>query len=44
MLVWLWQLRGLERLYKSEFAGLMEALNGFERDWLDGGEVAAKLV
>ncbi|OXV11546.1 hypothetical protein Egran_00692 [Elaphomyces granulatus] len=43
MLVRLWQLRGLERLYKSEFAGLMEALNDFEKDWLDGGELAAKL-
>lgn len=44
MLVRLWQLRGLDRLYRSGFAGLMEALNDFEREWLDGGEVAAKLV
>lgn len=40
----LWQLRGLEQLYKSGFAGLMEALEDFEREWLAGGEVASKLV
>jgi hypothetical protein len=44
MLVRLWLLRGLEKLYRSGFAGLMEALGDFEREWLDGGEVAAKLV
>ncbi|KAL5340085.1 rab-GTPase-TBC domain-containing protein [Aspergillus crustosus] len=44
MFVRLWQLRGLEQLYRSGFAGLMEALGDFERDWLDGGEVAAKLT
>lgn len=44
MLVRLWQLRGLEALYKSGFAGLMEALADFEREWLAGGEVATKLV
>lgn len=43
MLVRLWQLRGLERLYQSGFSGLMEALSDFEREWLDAGEVAAKL-
>ncbi|OOF99935.1 hypothetical protein ASPCADRAFT_402588 [Aspergillus carbonarius ITEM 5010] len=43
MLVRLWQLRGLERLYQSGFAGLMEALGDFEREWLEKGEVAAKL-
>ncbi|KKA23626.1 TBC domain protein [Rasamsonia emersonii CBS 393.64] len=43
MLVRLWQLRGLERLYKPGFAGLMEALNDFEKEWLAGGEVAEKL-
>ncbi|OJJ44267.1 hypothetical protein ASPZODRAFT_121454, partial [Penicilliopsis zonata CBS 506.65] len=43
MLVRLWQLRGLERLYRSGFSGLMEALNDFEREWLESGEVAAKL-
>lgn len=44
MLVRIWQLRGLDRLYRSGFSGLMEALNNFENDWLDGGEVAEKLV
>jgi hypothetical protein len=44
MLARLWQLRGLEELYKSGFAGLMEALADFEREWLAGGEVATKLV
>ncbi|KAL4897220.1 rab-GTPase-TBC domain-containing protein [Aspergillus ambiguus] len=43
MLVRLWQVRGLERLYQSGFSGLMEALGDFENDWLAGGEVAAKL-
>ena len=44
MLVRMWQLRGLARLYQSGFDGLMEALNEFEKKWLDGGEVAVKLV
>ncbi len=44
MLVRLWQLRGLERLYQSGFEGLMQALEEFEKDWLGKGEVAAKLV
>lgn len=44
MLVRLFQLRGLERLYQSGFEGLMQALNEFEKDWLATGEVAAKLV
>ncbi|KAJ5674077.1 hypothetical protein N7462_009516 [Penicillium macrosclerotiorum] len=44
MLARLWQLRGLEELYRSGFAGLMEALDDFEREWLAGGEVASKLT
>ena len=44
MMVRLWQLRGLERLYEQGFTGLIEALDGFEKDWLAGGEIAAKLV
>ena len=44
MLVRLWQLRGLERLYQSGFEGLMQALGEFEKDWLGKEEVAAKLV
>jgi hypothetical protein len=44
MLVRLWQLRGLERLYEAGFEGLMEALDDFEKNWLDGGDIAKKLV
>ena len=44
MLVRLWQLRGLERLYQSGFEGLMQALDEFEKDWLGKADVAAKLV
>ena len=44
MLVRLWMHRGLERLYESGFAGLMDALEDFEKNWLRGGEVAKKLV
>jgi hypothetical protein len=44
MLVRMWQLRGLECLYKSGFEGLMKALEEFEKTWLAGGEVSVKLV
>ena len=44
MLVRLWQLRGLERLYQSGFEGLMQALEDFEKTWLGDSEVAKKLV
>ncbi|KAK2768183.1 hypothetical protein FQN54_000035 [Arachnomyces sp. PD_36] len=44
MLVRLWQLRGLDRLYRSGFTGLMEALDDFEKGWLAGGEVAEQLT
>ncbi|ETN44177.1 uncharacterized protein HMPREF1541_10727 [Cyphellophora europaea CBS 101466] len=44
MLVRLWELRGLEKLYKHGFGGLMEALADFENKWLGQGEVAKKLV
>jgi hypothetical protein len=40
----MWQLRGLERLYQPGFAGLMTALKNFEEHWLEGKEVAKKLV
>ncbi|CAE7015881.1 hypothetical protein P3342_004188 [Pyrenophora teres f. teres] len=43
MLVRLWQLRGMERLYEAGFEGLMEALDDFELNWLRGGDVAKKL-
>lgn len=44
MLVRMWQLRGLARLYHSGFEGLMDALDEFEKKWLGSGEVATKLV
>ncbi|KAI9806634.1 MAG: hypothetical protein M1825_006091 [Sarcosagium campestre] len=44
MLVRLWQLRGLQRLYDAGFEGLMEALREFEKKWLSGGDVAKKLA
>ncbi|KAK4947115.1 hypothetical protein LTR10_013886 [Elasticomyces elasticus] len=43
MLVRLWQLRGLEQLFQSEFVGLIAALDEFEREWLGSGDVAQKL-
>ncbi|KAI9884554.1 MAG: hypothetical protein M1823_003649 [Watsoniomyces obsoletus] len=43
MLVRLWQLRGLERLYQAGFNGLMEALGEFEMEWLSQSSVSAKL-
>ncbi|KAI4261559.1 MAG: hypothetical protein L6R42_003240 [Xanthoria sp. 1 TBL-2021] len=43
MLVRLWQLRGLERLYQSGFEGLMQALEEFETGWLANGVVSQKL-
>ena len=44
MLVRMWQLRGLDRLYKAGFEGLMQALDEFEKTWLAGGSIAVKLV
>jgi hypothetical protein len=44
MLVRMWQLRGLERLYQPGFACLMSTLKDFEKHWLDGKDVARKLV
>ena len=43
MLVRLWQLRGLEQLFRSGFDGLMAALQEFEDQWLRGGDVATRL-
>lgn len=44
MLVRLWQLRGLERLYRPpDFEGLMTALREFDRSWLSKA-VSEKLV
>jgi hypothetical protein len=44
MLVRMWTLRGLEKLYEPGFGGLMAALDEFSTKWLDSGEVSAKLV
>lgn len=44
MVVRLWQLRGLERLYQPEFEGLMQALEEFENQWLRESEIAKKMV
>jgi hypothetical protein len=44
MLVRMWRYRGLERLYQPGFAGLIDTLNDFEKHWLEGKDVARKLV
>ena len=44
MVVRLWQLRGLERLYQPEFEGLMQALDEFEKKWLRDSEIAKRMV
>lgn len=45
MLVRMWQLRGLEELYKSGFEGLMAALEEFKMEWLSNdSEVSEKLL
>ncbi|KAF2233769.1 RabGAP/TBC [Viridothelium virens] len=43
MLVRVWELRGLEALYKTGFEGLMSTLETFEKKWLADGQVARKL-
>ncbi|KAI5797704.1 rab-GTPase-TBC domain-containing protein [Geopyxis carbonaria] len=44
MLVRLWELRGLEKLYKSGFGGLMDALEEFENRWMKGNQINKKLT
>lgn len=44
MLVWLWQFRGLARLYQHGFGGLMIALQDLEKHWLKGKQISKKLV
>lgn len=45
MLVRMWQLRGLEELYKAGFAGLMAALDEFSNQWLSNdAEASEKLL
>lgn len=43
MLVRMWQLRGLQRLFQPGFGGLMTALAEFEHKWLAGDAVAGRL-
>lgn len=43
MLVRMWQLRGLDRLYRPGFEGLMKALHEFDETWLNK-DVAKRLV
>ena len=45
MLVRMWTLRGLDKLYEAGFPGLMAALDEFQKQWLDGNKaVSARLV
>jgi hypothetical protein len=44
MLVRMWTLRGLDKLYEPGFPGLMAALDEFHKQWLGRGEVSKKLV
>jgi Rab-GTPase-TBC domain len=44
MLVRMWQLRGLQKLYEPGFAGLMAALEEFQKEWMDSHDVSKKLV
>lgn len=45
MLVRMWSLRGLDKLYEAGFPRLMAALDEFQKQWLDGHkEVANQLV
>jgi len=43
MLARMWTLRGLDKLYAPGFGGLMSALDEFQKQWLDGSDVAKKL-
>lgn len=44
MLVRMWELRGLARLYESGFEGLFDALDEFDKQWLAGSDVATRMV
>ncbi|TVY26487.1 TBC domain-containing protein [Lachnellula hyalina] len=44
MLVRMWTLRGLDKLYEAGFSGLMSALDELEKQWFKGGEVSQKLT
>lgn len=44
MLVRMWQLRGLDKLYAAGFGGYMSAIDEFHKHWLPGSEVAKQLA
>ncbi|XMA16883.1 hypothetical protein WAI453_009674 [Rhynchosporium graminicola] len=44
MVVRLWNLRGLDKLYEEGFPGLNAALDEFQTQWLSPGPVSEKLV
>ena len=44
MLVRMWQLRGLDKLYEAGFPGLLAALDEFKKEWMSGHDVSKKLV
>jgi hypothetical protein len=44
MLVRMWQVRGMDKLYESGFPGLMAALDEFQMDWMNGHDVSKRLV
>jgi hypothetical protein len=44
MLVRMWQLRGLQKLYEPGFVGLMAALEEFQKEWMGSHDVSKKLV
>ena len=44
MMVRMFQLRGLDRMYKENFEGLKQAFDEFEKHWLANGSIHAKLV
>jgi hypothetical protein len=44
MLVRMWTLRGLSKLYEPGFSGLMAALDEFQIQWLNRSDVSKKLV
>jgi hypothetical protein len=44
MLVRMFELRGLGKLYEAGFGGLMQALDEFEGGWMKGGQVNRRLV
>jgi hypothetical protein len=44
MLVRMWTLRGLDKLYELGFKGLLAAINEFQEEWMVGREISKKLV